>query len=51
MIYMYDCSIRVVCLVEKFCLEIFIQVLHKKIIYNTKKENYGMCPYTVDSGY
>ena len=42
MIYMNDCSIRVVqSCIKIFMQEIFIQILHTKIIYN-KKANYGI---------
>ena len=43
MIYMNDCSIRVVrSYIKKFVQEIFIQILHMKIILQQKKEtNYG----------
>ena len=44
MIYVNDCSIRVVrSCIKIFVQEIFVQILHMKIIYNEKKANYGMC--------
>ena len=41
MIYVNDCSIRVVRSFIKIVQEIFVQILHTKIILQRKKANYG----------
>ena len=55
MIYVNDCSIRVVqSCIQMFLQEIFVQILHTKIILQRKKANYsnlnpnrGLCVFNM----